>query len=154
MELPHHLRIGQLGEDLAVRYLEKEGFRIVDRNYRRPWGELDIVAEKKGRIYFVEVKSVSREILPDLREKGRDKDNNVPHGTSGGIKRSRPKDEYDPSDNVHPWKRRRLSKIIETYLLDMDPDREEPEWQVDVLCVYISMSLRQARVERIEDIDL
>ena len=50
-------RQGQAGEDLAARYLEKIGLKILDRNYRFERGEIDIVAEEDKEIVFVEVKA-------------------------------------------------------------------------------------------------
>lgn len=47
---------GAAGEDAASRYLEKTGYRILERNWRVKAGEIDIIAEKDGVIYFVEVK--------------------------------------------------------------------------------------------------
>lgn len=52
-----HLGTGKTGEDLAARYLKKRGYRILERNYRCPYGEVDIVAQEGGAIVFVEVKS-------------------------------------------------------------------------------------------------
>ncbi len=49
---------GQEGERLAARFLEDQGFRILDRNYRNRLGEIDIVAEDKGVIVFVEVRTL------------------------------------------------------------------------------------------------
>ncbi len=49
--------LGQLGEQIAVRYLSQRGYHILERNYHCHWGELDIVAEKEQRLYFVEVKT-------------------------------------------------------------------------------------------------
>lgn len=52
--------LGKLGEDLACKYLKKKGYKIVERNYWQPWGELDIVATSPEKILvFVEVKTVS-----------------------------------------------------------------------------------------------
>ncbi len=45
------------GEHEAVRYLEKYGYRIIKRNYRCKYGEVDIIAEHKRTIVFVEVKA-------------------------------------------------------------------------------------------------
>ena len=54
----NHLEIGRLGEDIACRYLWRRGFRVIERNFRiDSSGEIDIVAEKRGRIHFVEVKT-------------------------------------------------------------------------------------------------
>lgn len=50
--------LGRRGEDLAHRYLQKKGYRILARNWTGPHlAEVDIVAEREGRIVFVEVKS-------------------------------------------------------------------------------------------------
>ena len=52
-------KTGNLGENLACKFLAERGFKIVERNYRKKWGELDIVAEKEGILHFVEVKAIS-----------------------------------------------------------------------------------------------
>jgi putative endonuclease len=51
-------RIGQLGERLAARSLERNGYRIVERNYRTREGEIDIVARRGQTLVFCEVKTV------------------------------------------------------------------------------------------------
>lgn len=48
---------GDAGEDYCVRYLKKHGYKILCRNYRKPYGEIDIVAGKRGVTAFVEVKT-------------------------------------------------------------------------------------------------
>jgi putative endonuclease len=52
---PH--RFGKSSEDLALQILQARGYRIVARNYRNRLGEIDIIAEHKGVIVFVEVKA-------------------------------------------------------------------------------------------------
>jgi putative endonuclease len=51
--------LGRNGEQLAARFLEAGGYRIVDRNWRGTRGELDIIAEHDGTTVFVEVKTRS-----------------------------------------------------------------------------------------------
>ncbi|MDP3991720.1 MAG: YraN family protein [Candidatus Colwellbacteria bacterium] len=52
--------LGKLGEDLACRYLKKKGYKVIERNYLKPWGELDIVTISPEKILvLVEVKTVS-----------------------------------------------------------------------------------------------
>ena len=48
---------GQLGEDAVCAELERRGHKIVERNYRKPFGEIDIVSEIGGFIVFTEVKT-------------------------------------------------------------------------------------------------
>ena len=47
---------GKEGEDIAIQTLKKRGYRIVERNYRNLFGEIDIIAEEDGYLVFVEVK--------------------------------------------------------------------------------------------------
>jgi putative endonuclease len=53
----HNLCLGKIGEDLAVGLLKKNGYRILERNYKIKLGEIDIIAEDKGTLVFVEVKT-------------------------------------------------------------------------------------------------
>jgi uncharacterized protein (TIGR00252 family) len=48
---------GAFGEELAAVELKKQGFSLLSRNYRKKTGEIDIIAEKDGVTYFVEVKA-------------------------------------------------------------------------------------------------
>ncbi len=48
---------GKLGEDAAVEELVRRGHRIIERNYRKPCGEIDIISEINGFIVFTEVKT-------------------------------------------------------------------------------------------------
>ncbi len=48
---------GKEGEKIAANFLKKNGYRIIDKNFRCPLGEIDIVAREKGAIVFVEVKT-------------------------------------------------------------------------------------------------
>lgn len=49
--------LGELGEKKAAEYLKKQGYKIIETNYRCRAGEIDIIAQKGGYIAFVEVKS-------------------------------------------------------------------------------------------------
>lgn len=56
---------GNQSETLATRFLEQEGFLIVERNYfARKLGEIDIIAGREGVLHFIEVKSGKREFDP------------------------------------------------------------------------------------------
>lgn len=49
--------MGRKGEDVALSFLKKKGYHILDKNFRCKLGELDIVAEEDDQIVFVEVKA-------------------------------------------------------------------------------------------------
>lgn len=51
--------LGARGEDLAVRYLKKKGYKVIERNYRCQWGEIDLIAREGDTLIFVEIKSRS-----------------------------------------------------------------------------------------------
>ena len=48
---------GLTGEQIAYKYLKKHGYKILERNFKCPLGELDMIAMHKGELVFVEVKS-------------------------------------------------------------------------------------------------
>ncbi len=121
-------RIGEIGESVACIYLTNHGYRVIGRNYTRKWGEIDIIAEKDEKLYFIEVKSVSRE-----------------------RKRGSYYDTYRPEENMHPLKLARVYRTIQSYLMDSRvPDGVE--WQLDLVCVYLEPKNRRAKVKRIGNI--
>ncbi len=134
-------KIGEIGENIAVRFLMKHSFKILDRNYTKKWGELDIVAEKDNQIHFIEVKSVSRENF-----------NNVSRGRNKEWKKE-DNEDYRAEDNMHPWKLKRLSRTIQTYLLNKNVN-EDKEWQLDLIVVYLDLKNKKARVKVVKDIIL
>ncbi|MFA6476380.1 MAG: YraN family protein [Candidatus Paceibacterota bacterium] len=127
---------GQIGEDEAAKYLKNKGFSVLDRNYRKPWGELDIVAKKGEWLYFMEVKTVTRATSEASPQ--------IPRGLASG-------DSYEPEDNIHPWKIKRLSRAINTYLLEKKID-DETDWQVDSIAVYLNNRGELLKIEHLEDI--
>jgi Holliday junction resolvase-like predicted endonuclease len=95
--------IGNIGEDAATAFLKRQGFTIIDRNVARKTGELDIIARKGSTLLFIEVKSLLRMEFPDLDDA---------------------RDDYDPSDNLHPYKIRKVARTAEWYVA-------EKEWEGD-----------------------
>jgi putative endonuclease len=49
--------LGKKGEEVAVRFLKKKGYKIIQQNYVCEMGEMDIVAREKDTLVFVEVKT-------------------------------------------------------------------------------------------------
>ncbi len=128
-----HLRVGKVGEEVAAKYLVQNGFEIKDQNYSKKWGELDIVAEKAGKIHFVEVKTVSWDSM---------------EGESGERM-----GKYRPEDNMHPQKLARLARVTESYL-GSKRRMHGKEWQFDVAAVFLDMERREARVKMLWDLIL
>ena len=61
--MAEHNFVGKVGEDLARKYLEKEGYKIIEQNYKTKYAEIDLVAEKsagffgKSTLVFIEVRT-------------------------------------------------------------------------------------------------
>jgi putative endonuclease len=51
--------VGKRGEDAATRYIRKRGYKIVERNFTCPLGEVDIIALDRKTLCFIEVKTLS-----------------------------------------------------------------------------------------------
>ncbi len=126
---------GRIGEEAVCRFLKNKNWTIIDRNYRRSWGEIDVIAREnggEGMLVFVEVKTVVRDNLEQV---------------------SRETDNYEPEDNIHPWKLKRLSRVIQTYLFDKNiPD--EADWRFDVAAVYLDRGLKLLKIDHLEDLEL
>ncbi len=137
-----HNELGALGEDIACKFLENKGFSIIVRNYRKPWGELDIVAERNGLLHFVEVKSVTWKRVSHETQSG-----DVSHET-----------RFQPEDAVHPRKVQRLRRVIRSYLLDVERDHGDPtqeiRWVFDIAAVFVDQKDRTARVRFRENVVL
>ncbi len=128
-------KIGLLGEEVACKYLKQHGFSIVERNYTKKWGEIDIIAVKKDVLYFIEVKA--RKVGGSFFE------DNHKFFTNQEIR---------PEENMHAWKMMRLRRVVETYLINQRIGNVD--WRFDLLLVYLDTDNRKARVRVVENIIL
>lgn len=55
--MSQHNYVGKVGEDLAKKYLEENGYKVLEQNYRTRWAEIDLVVEKNKTLVFVEVRT-------------------------------------------------------------------------------------------------
>lgn len=133
-------KIGNLGESVAIKFLERKGFSLIERNYRKKFGEIDIVVKKAGVIHFVEVKTVSHE-------------NFVSFSQDLGRRVSCETDSYRPEDNIHPYKLKRLARTVQVYLLEKTKEAE-PKWQFDAVVVRLDMETRRASVRFLDNLIL
>ena len=53
----YNKKLGAIGETIAINYLKKNNFTVIEKNFFCKWGEIDIIAEKNKRLHFVEVKT-------------------------------------------------------------------------------------------------
>ncbi len=118
-------KIGELGENICISYLNKKDHKIIERNYTKKTGEIDIIVEKNNIIHFIEVKSIK------LKK--------VPYET------------YNPAENLTKKKYFKIYKTILIYLSENNVS-SETKWQIDLYCVYIDTINNHHKLTRIEDV--
>jgi putative endonuclease len=57
MAKKHNLIVGRLGENIAKNYLKKNGYEIIEQNYRTKYAEIDLIAKYKKLLVFIEVRT-------------------------------------------------------------------------------------------------
>ncbi len=117
-------QIGSLGEEIASEFLKKKGHKLIDRNYRKSWGELDVVTSFQNKVHIVEVKSM--EVDNFSRERS-----------------------YEPEELVD---KRKLKKVARAASLYMESKRDSREYQIDVVAVLINHQTKTARCKHIEQV--
>ncbi|MDD5547944.1 MAG: YraN family protein [Candidatus Pacebacteria bacterium] len=110
-----HLRIGQIGEDLACEYIKNRGYKIIERNYKEKWGELDIVAKAPNKtLIFIEVKTLTNPNFSGLK----------------------------PEDNLTSSKLEKLKRTAELYA-NNNPAiiKDNKGWQIDLITILIPIDV-------------
>jgi len=104
--------IGRIGEDLACEYLINNKYRVIERNYRRPWGEIDIIAKDPDKtIVFVEVKTLHE-------------------STTFGLK---------PEDQLTASKLKKLAKTASLYSgANQDLINKDKGWRIDLIAITLN----------------
>ncbi len=113
--------LGRLGERVAAEHLIRRGFRILERNYRTRWGELDIVAFDGLTIAFVEVKS--RRLRPGTRS---------------------------PFESVHPRKRQQVRRMAGSWLSERADRPVASNLRFDAIAVTFDQLERLVSLEHLE----
>ncbi len=120
-------RVGELGEDCAVVFLRKKGYKIVARNWYNPTGkrlgEIDIIAERDGKLIFVEVKT--RDVSGDLC--------------------------VIPEEQITLMKLQKLQRAAECYVKQQN--LWDHQWQFDAVSVYMSDG-KMMKIDHLENIFL
>ncbi len=129
----HNKQVGKTGEEIASKFLRSRGFDVLEMNYLKKWGEIDIVSrETGGKVHFIEVKTVSYE-------------------TKDLLKQAVTRRTWRPEENVHREKMKRLSRAIESWLMK---NNYKGEWQIDVLAVRIVPREKYATVKSLNNVIL
>lgn len=116
--------VGFLAENLAVQYLEKRRYTIMELNYRKPWGEIDIVASKQGILVFIEVKA-NRKIVAG----------------------------FEPELRANRSKIHKVARTARTYLAEKKYNSDQ-EWQIDIISIGLDKSREVAKIRHFKNIDI
>lgn len=118
--------LGSFGEEKAIDYLQKNHYQIIQRNFRKKWGEIDIVARDKRtkEIVFVEVKT--RQL-----------------GCANGL---------NPEEALTSEKVRRLKRAFLSYLNRYN--LEDKPWRFDFIAVEIDDFNQKPTIRHYKDIFL
>jgi putative endonuclease len=115
----HHL--GRAGERLALEHYQRLGFRLLDRNFRTPAGELDLILYDGATIVFAEVKT------------------------------RRAPTVIDPIESVTPTKQRRIRRLAAAWLAERGSDRPHArELRFDAVGVMIDRAGRLVALDQLE----
>lgn len=120
-QLNQRRMLGDWGEDLALRYLMHKGYTPVERNYRTPYGEIDLIVCDERTLIFVEVK---------LRR-----------GMGFG----------DPLEAVTPRKQAKIRLVAQQYLAEKGPDFVDGFDEVRFDAVGILREAGTPKVRHVED---
>ena len=113
--MKHNKLLGRYGEILAALLLKIKGYRILDRNYRNRFGELDLVAKRGKVLVFVEVKTRSSKRFGQAAEA------------------------------VGPQKQERIRKLAAAYCRHHSQNLYETELRFDVVEVYPPFSVHHIK---------
>ena len=122
--------IGNYGELIAANHLKRKGFIVLEMNYLKKWGEIDVIVQKDRKVHFVEVKTVS-------------------YGTKAELKAAVLRGTWRPEENVHDFKLKKLARAIDSWITEHN---WEGDWQIDVAAVRIVPRETFASINIIENV--
>lgn len=137
-----HQALGRIGEETVKNHLKRKGFRCIEQNYQKKWGEIDLILKKGNTLHFIEVKTVSRGTRPQNGSAYVSRENicrAVSHGT------------WRPEDNVDRRKLQKLIRTAETWMLER---KYNGEWQLDVAAVKIDSTQKSGKIKIIDNVIL
>ncbi len=115
--------LGAAGERLAVEHLRRQGYRILETNWRAPGlGELDIVAQDGECLVFLEVRTRRGDLFGS------------------------------PEESMTPRKQQRLVALAQMWLQENRPNDPDPRWRIDLVAIQMDPAGRLQRVEVVADV--
>lgn len=115
---------GFWAENNVAQYLEDKGYEILDKNYRKPWGEIDIIVQKERILIFVEVKANKEEIIG-----------------------------FEPENRVNPKKLLKLQRAAQTYLVSKKYPPTQ-EWQIDIVGITLDRNRGVAKIKHFKNVEV
>ncbi len=107
MKSKKRINLGRYGEELACEFLKLHSYKILTRNYRTRFGEIDIIAKSNNIFVFLEVKTKT----------------DTDFGT--------------PAEMINKKKQQKLKKLALAYLQEQELSPEEKSFRIDVVSVII-----------------
>lgn len=115
---------GDLGEKIAKEYLEKHGYAIIDQNYSKRWGEIDLIVESPEKeLVFVEIKTRETNNTPSV---------------------------FLPEDSVNFQKQQKIIKTAQTFLYE-NKYIDDISWRIDVIAIEINGTTRKATIRHLKN---
>ena len=127
--LSRRQRVGNLGEDLAADFLKDNGYQIVERNYRKKWGEIDLIVTKSSGLIL---KKIEKYVFVEVKT----------------LKRHR--QGIFPEEEVTPWKQKRIIRAAKTFLAEKNISKNIP-WQIDVVAIEIDSFSKKPIIRHLEN---
>ncbi|MCK4891492.1 MAG: YraN family protein [Candidatus Pacebacteria bacterium] len=116
-------KFGDLGEKLACKFLKSNRYSILEINYQKRIGEIDVIAKFNGIIHFIEIKT-------------RTKSSSDKYGL--------------PQEAVSFYKKKRLIRTAIFYLAEHRYS-DRTNWQIDVIAIIIDDDRNKAKINHIEN---
>lgn len=117
-------QFGDLGEKIAKKYLEENKYKILDQNYSKKCGEIDLIAESpENELVFIEIKT---------------------------RKRVNNNSDFLPEDSVNFSKQQKIIKTAHTFLYENNYS-DETDWRIDIIAIEINSATRKAKIRHLKN---
>jgi putative endonuclease len=120
----HQSDTGLLAEALCTEYLKSKGYGILDHNWAKKWGELDIISKKDNILVFIEVKA-GKSVSPG----------------------------FEPFLRAGFEKLQKVARTARTYMAQKHYPSDQ-EWQIDVISVIIDEKSKKANFTHFKNVDI